>query len=50
MHELEIVQYLQVDGLRLFLNTVYYRTPHLHSEERFYSREDSLAILEALYK
>lgn len=32
MHELEIVQYPQLDGLRLFLNTVYYRTAHLHSE------------------
>ena len=32
MQELEIVQYPQLDGLRLFLNTVYYRTPHLHSE------------------
>ena len=32
MQELEIVQYPQLDGLRLFLNTVYYRAPHLHSE------------------
>ncbi len=32
MNELEIIRYAQIDGLRLFLNTVDYRTPHLHSE------------------
>ena len=32
MNELEIIRYPQIDGLRLFLNTVDYRTPHLHSE------------------
>lgn len=32
MNELEIIRHPQIDGLSLFLNTVDYRTPHLHSE------------------
>ena len=45
MHELEIVQYQQVDGLRLFLNIVYYRTPHLHSEsELIWVLENTLSV------
>ncbi len=32
MNELEIIRHQQVDGLSIFLNTVDYRTPHLHSE------------------
>ena len=45
MQELEIVQYPQLDGLRLFLNTVYYRTPHLHSEwELILVLENTLAV------
>lgn len=32
MNELEIIQHQQTEGLSLFLNTVDYRTPHLHSE------------------
>lgn len=32
MNELEIIQHQQIKGLSLFLNTVDYRTPHLHSE------------------
>ncbi len=45
MQELEIVQYPQVDGLRLFLNTVYYRSPHLHSEwELIWVLENTLSV------
>ncbi len=32
MNELEIIQHQQIDGLSLFLNTVDYRTSHLHPE------------------
>lgn len=32
MKEIEIVQHLEARGLRIFLNTVEYRTPHLHKE------------------
>lgn len=32
MKEIEIVQHFRVRGLRVFLNTVEYRTPHLHKE------------------
>jgi len=45
MNELEIVQYPQMAGLRLFLNTVYYRTPHLHSEwELVWVLENTLSV------
>ena len=45
MNELEIVQYPQVAGLRLFLDTVYYRTPHLHSEwELVWVLENTLSV------
>lgn len=45
MQELEIIQYPHVDGLRLFINTVYYRTPHLHSEwELIWVLENSLSV------
>ena len=32
MRELEIIQHRQIDGLTVLLNTVDYRTPHVHSE------------------
>lgn len=32
MDELEIVQYQQVNGLSVFMNTVSYRSPHFHKE------------------
>lgn len=32
MNELEIIHHRQIEGLSLFLNTLDYRTPHLHSE------------------
>lgn len=32
MREIEVVRYSHVPGINLFFNTVYYRTPHLHSE------------------
>ena len=32
MRELEIVQYGQIEGVSIFINTVDYRTPHLHPE------------------
>ena len=32
MREMEIVQYRQIEGLTIFLNTVDYRTPHVHPE------------------
>lgn len=32
MNELEIIQHRQVEGLSLFINTVDYRTAHVHSE------------------
>ena len=32
MNELEIVNHRQIDGLSMFINTVDYRTPHVHSE------------------
>lgn len=35
MDELEIVQYQQVNGLSVFLNTVSYRAPHFHKEWEF---------------
>lgn len=35
MDELEIVQYQQVNGLSVFLNTVSYRSPHFHKEWEF---------------
>lgn len=45
MNELEIIRYPQIDGLRLFLNTVDYRTPHLHSEwELIWVLENPLSI------
>ena len=45
MNELEIIRYGQIDGLRLFLNTVDYRTPHLHSEwELIWVLENPLSV------
>lgn len=32
MNELEIIQHRQIEGLSLFINTVEYRTAHVHSE------------------
>lgn len=32
MNEMEIIQHRQIDGLSLFINTVDYRAPHVHSE------------------
>ena len=32
MNELEIVQYHQLEGLNVFVNTVSYRSPHFHQE------------------
>lgn len=32
MNELEIIQYHQLDGLNVFINTVSYRSPHFHNE------------------
>ena len=32
MREVEIVEHLQIDGLRVFFDTVQYRTPHVHRE------------------
>lgn len=32
MREVEIVEHTQIDGLRLFFDTVQYRTPHVHRE------------------
>ncbi len=32
MREIEVVHYSHVPGINLFFNTVYYRTPHQHSE------------------
>ena len=32
MREVEIVEHPQIDGLRVFFNTVHYRTPHVHRE------------------
>ena len=32
MNELEIIQYPQMQGLHIFVNTVSYRSPHFHHE------------------
>ncbi len=32
MNELEIIRHRQIDGLSFFINTVDYRTPHMHPE------------------
>ena len=45
MNELEIVQYSNVEGLHLFLNTVDYRTSHFHPEwELIWILKNSLAV------
>lgn len=45
MNELEIIRHRQMEGLSLFLNTVDYRTPHLHSEwELIWVLEQPLAV------
>ena len=45
MNELEIIQHQQIEGLSLFLNTVDYRTPHLHSEwELIWVLENPLSV------
>ena len=32
MKEMEIIRHRQIEALTMFLNTVDYRTPHVHSE------------------
>lgn len=45
MNELEIVQYAQIDGIRIFFDTVDYRTPHVHSEwELIWILDGSLSV------
>lgn len=45
MNELEIIQHRQIEGLSLFLNTVDYRTPHLHAEwELIWVLENPLSV------
>lgn len=45
MHEVEIVEHLQINGLRIFFDTVYYRTPHVHREmELIWLAEGSLDV------
>ncbi len=46
MNELEIIQHQQIEGLSLFLNTVDYRTPHLHAEwELIWVLEHTLSVI-----
>ena len=46
MNELEIIQHRQIEGLSLFLNTVDYRTAHLHAEwELIWVLENSLSVI-----
>lgn len=48
MKEIEIVQHFRVRGLRIFLNTVEYRTPHLHKElELIWVLDGGMEIREA---
>ena len=45
MREVEIVQYRQTEGLTIFLNTVDYRTPHVHPEwELLWVLDQSLSV------
>ena len=45
MREMEIVQYRQIEGLTMFLNTVDYRTPHVHPEwELLWVLDQSLSV------
>ena len=45
MSKVEIIQYEQIQGMALFLNTVEYRTPHLHPEwELIWILDGDLAI------
>lgn len=45
MNETEIVQHPQIDGLRIFFDTVDYRTPHVHEEfELIWLMEGRLSV------
>ena len=45
MREIEIIQYRQIEGLTVFLNTVDYRTPHVHPEwELLWVLDQSLSV------
>lgn len=45
MQELEIIQHRSIDGMSVFLNTVDYRTPHVHSEwELIWVLDQPLAV------
>ena len=41
MEELEIVPQHQIDGMRVFVNTVEYRSPHFHPEWELLWVQDS---------
>ena len=46
MNELEIIRHEQIEGLSIFLNTVDYRTPHLHPEwELIWVLENPLSVI-----
>ena len=46
MEELEIVPQNQVEGMRVFLNRVEYRSPHFHSEwELLWVLDNPLSIV-----
>ena len=45
MNETEIIQHPQIDGLRIFFDTVDYRTPHVHEEfELIWLMEGRLSV------
>lgn len=45
MNELEIVEHRQMEGLSAFINTVDYRTPHVHSEwELVWVLDEALSV------
>lgn len=45
MNELEIIQHRQIEGLSIFLNTIDYRTPHVHPEwELIWVLSESLSV------
>lgn len=48
MTELEIIRHARVGGISIFFDSVEYRTAHFHSLERFYSKEESEHLLQAL--
>lgn len=46
MNELEIIHYRQIEGLRIFFDTVDYRTPHVHPEwELIWILNESLSVM-----